>query len=79
MAHGHVHIIELDNKSKVPLFNLQFLNKNEILVLKNALDRVMPKDRTDAYTNISNTVNSMIVNFNKSTAPIEGAAEADPK
>jgi hypothetical protein len=83
MAHGHVHVFELDNKSKLSVFNLQFMNKDEIGVIKNALDKVMPKDRNDVYNGVVKTVNDMIVNsinsMKDSPAPIAGAELAKPK
>jgi hypothetical protein len=77
MAHGHVHIFELDDKSKLAVFNIQFMNKDEIGTIKNALDKVMPKDRNDTYNNLVKTVNDMIVNsinsMKDTPAPIAGA------
>jgi hypothetical protein len=86
MAHGHVHVFDLDGKTKLPVFNLQFMNKDEIVTIKQALDKVMPKDRNEVYTNLTKTVNDMLVNAINASAPavappIAGAVEkpAEPK
>lgn len=68
MAHGHVHIFNVDDKTKLPSFNLQFMNKDEIVVIKQALDKVMPKDRNDYYNNIVKIVNDMIASAINSCA-----------
>lgn len=79
MAHGHVHIFELDDKSKLAVFNIQFMNKDEIATIKNALDKVMPKDRNEIYNNLVKTINDMIVSsinsMKESPAPIAGAVK----
>lgn len=77
MAHGHVHIFELEDKSKIAVFNINFMSKDEVGTLKNALDKVMPKDRNEIYNNVVKTINDMLVNYmnsvKESPAPIAGA------
>lgn len=60
MAHGHVHVFDLDGKTKLPIFNLQFMNKDEITVIKQSLQKVMPKDRNDVYNNLTKTIDEML-------------------
>jgi len=63
MAHGHVHTYEFGDKTKLQIFNLQFMNKDEVLLIKNSLDKVMPKDRNDVYNVLIKTVNNMLDNI----------------
>lgn len=70
MAHGHVHTFELADKSKLSCFNLQFMNKDELGLIKNSLDKVMPKDRNDTYNNLVKVINNMMVNHIQATKPI---------
>jgi hypothetical protein len=67
--HGHVHVFELPDNSKLACYNLQFLNKDEMGIIKNALDKVTPKDRNEVYDNMVKTINNIIVEGLKFTSP----------
>lgn len=70
MAHGHVHTFELTDKSKLSVFNLQFMNKDEMGLIKNALDKVMPKDRNEVYNTLVKVIGDMMVTHVESTRKI---------
>jgi hypothetical protein len=67
--HGHVHIFELPDNSKLACYNIQFMNKDELGIIKLALDKVMPKDRNEVYNNVVATVNNIIIDGVKATSP----------